>query len=67
MSYILFTLSALGYQVNEISNMKGEKKVKNPLDKMEAIIGEAKFESTSIDKMLLPTDFSLIWMIVDLP
>lgn len=58
LSYLLYTISALGYQINEITNMKGEKKVKNPLDKTETSIGKTTLESTTIDKMLMSNDLS---------
>jgi len=53
LSYILYTISALGYEVQQISNLKGEKIVKNPLEKTEVKVGTALIESNLIDKMLL--------------
>jgi GDPmannose 4,6-dehydratase len=53
LSYILFAISALGYEIQQISNIEGEKKVKNPLEKTKLKIGTALVESNVVDQMLL--------------
>lgn len=53
LSYILYTISALGYEIKEISNLRGEKKVRNPLNELKVTIGKAAFESNVIDQKLL--------------
>lgn len=58
LSYLLYTISALGYEIDEISNIKGEKKVKNPLEDTKVSIGKSTFDSNTIDKMLLSSNIS---------
>ena len=58
LSYILLTISALGYDVQQITNLKGEKKVKNPLEKTKINVGTASIESNLIDQMLLSDGIS---------
>ncbi len=58
LSYILYALSALGYQTQEIHNIKGEKRIKNPLEKTELKIGNTAIESNVVDKMLLSNTLS---------
>ena len=53
LSYILFAISALGYEIQQISNIEGEKKVKNPLEKTKLQMGTAIIESNLVDQMLL--------------
>ena len=58
LSYILYVLLALGYDIYEISNSNGEKKVKNPLQKTEIKMGKATVESNLVDQMLLSNNLS---------
>lgn len=58
LSYILYTLSALGYEVKEISNINGEKKIKYPLEEVEAKIGNATLQSNAIDQAFLTNSVS---------
>jgi len=53
LSYILFAIAGLGYEIKQISNIEGEKKVKNPLEKTKLKIGTALVESNLVDQMLL--------------
>jgi GDPmannose 4,6-dehydratase len=51
-------LSALGHEIKEICNIKGEKKVRNPLESTELKIGNATIQSNVIDQMLLSNSLS---------
>jgi GDPmannose 4,6-dehydratase len=53
LSYILYTISRLGHEINEIHTIKGEKKIKDPLEKSRINIGETILDSNVIDQMLI--------------
>jgi GDPmannose 4,6-dehydratase len=53
LSYILYTISSLGYGVKSITNIKGNKKITNPLDENEIKIGNITLKSNNIDKLIL--------------
>ena len=52
-SYILYVISALGYEIREISILSGEKKLKDPLQKTEIKMGKVTITSNLVDLMLL--------------
>jgi GDPmannose 4,6-dehydratase len=58
LSYILYVLTALGHEIQEIYNIDGEKRIKSPLEKTELKIGDATIESNAIDKALLTNTLS---------
>jgi GDPmannose 4,6-dehydratase len=67
LSYMLYAISALGYEVNEIRTVKGEKVVRDPLSETTVNIGNVELKSNTIDQMLLsdalvydPSDEGLI-------
>ena len=51
-------LSALGHEIKEICNIKGEKRVKNPLESTELKIGNVTIQSNMIDQTLLSNALS---------
>jgi|SRR5919112_194472 GDPmannose 4,6-dehydratase len=54
LSYILYSISMLGYEVNEIFSINNEqKKVKDPLEEAELKMGNIRFTSNIVDQMLL--------------
>ena len=53
LSYILYTISALGYKINELHTFRNEKRVKDPVSECSVTIGNAKFNSNIIDEMLI--------------
>jgi GDPmannose 4,6-dehydratase len=53
LSYILYTISALGYAISELITFRDEKKVKDPLRERSVTIGNARFQSCVVDDMLL--------------
>jgi GDPmannose 4,6-dehydratase len=54
LSYILYTISELGYEIDKIYSIKNEKKnVKDPLDKAILEIGGTRINSNVVDQMLL--------------
>ena len=53
LSYILYAISLLGYEIYEIHTIKGEKKIKDPLAKTKINIGKARLSSNIVDEMLL--------------
>src|SRR5215208_1854602 len=62
LSYILYTISELGYEINEIYSTNDEKKnVKDPLEKTELEIGGVRINSNVVDQMFLlhTLEFSL--------
>jgi GDPmannose 4,6-dehydratase len=56
LSYILYTISALGYNVEEILSLREEKRVKDPLNTRSVTIGNTTFESNVVDDLLLSGD-----------
>ena len=53
LSYILYTISSLGYDIFKIRTVKNEKIVRDPLSKAIVNIGNSKLKSNTIDQMLL--------------
>ena len=53
LSYLLYTISALGYNVEEIISFKCEKELQNPLNERVVTVGNVKFRSNLIDEMLI--------------
>jgi GDPmannose 4,6-dehydratase len=53
LSYILYTISALGYKINELHTFNEEKKLHDPLSERSVSVGRAKFNSNAIDDMLI--------------
>jgi GDPmannose 4,6-dehydratase len=53
LSYILYTISSLGYEVKTVTNFKGDKKITDPLGERQIKIRGQSFKSNNIDKKLL--------------
>lgn len=53
LSYILYTISSLGYEIFKIRTIKNEKIVRDPLSKATVNIGNVILKSNTIDQMLL--------------
>jgi GDPmannose 4,6-dehydratase len=53
LSYILYTISMLGYEIYAVRTINGKKKIKDPLSKATANIGKTSLDSNVIDQMLL--------------
>jgi len=53
LTYILLTLQYLGYNINEIETLKGEKRVKHPTEIVEEDFFNTKFVKTKIDAIML--------------
>ncbi len=53
LSYILYTISSLGYEVKAVTNFKGDKKINDPLSESRIKIGGLTVKSNNIDKMIL--------------
>lgn len=49
LSYILYTISALGYEINKIMTLEEDKVITSPLDPLELIIGNTHVASNVID------------------
>ncbi len=62
LSYILYTISALGYEINKIMTLENEKIVSSPLDPLELSIGDTHLESNVIDNKIFhgELEYSLI-------
>jgi GDPmannose 4,6-dehydratase len=58
LTYLLQTISALGYEVKKLYTFKNEKKVHDPLDKRQVKIGNSEFESNLTDEKLLSGDLN---------
>jgi hypothetical protein len=52
------TISSLGYAIESIFNVKGEKKIIDPLEKTDIKIGPAIIQSTILDQMFLSNKIS---------
>jgi GDPmannose 4,6-dehydratase len=63
LSYILYTITSLGYEIRALNNFKGEKKVIDPLGENQIKIGRHVIKSNNIDKMIL--DKELIFGLED--
>jgi GDPmannose 4,6-dehydratase len=53
LSYILYTISALGYEINKIMTLSGDKIITSPLDPLKLTIGNTPIESNVIDDKML--------------
>jgi GDPmannose 4,6-dehydratase len=53
LSYILYTISSLGYEILKIRTANNEKIVRDPLSEATVNIGNVKLKSNTIDQMLL--------------
>ncbi|GBF09527.1 GDP-mannose 4,6-dehydratase [Aeropyrum pernix] len=53
LSYILLTLEQLGYEVKEIEAIRGEKRVRDPLERDYGEAFGLKFEKTKVDRLML--------------
>ncbi|MFL6522372.1 MAG: GDP-mannose 4,6-dehydratase, partial [Nitrososphaera sp.] len=49
LSYILYTISILGYEINKVMTVKKDKIITSPLDPLELVIGNTHIESNVID------------------
>jgi GDP-D-mannose dehydratase len=49
LSYILYTISILGYKINKVMTLEKDKVITSPLDPLELIIGNTHVESNIID------------------
>jgi GDPmannose 4,6-dehydratase len=52
LSYILYTISILGYEINKVMTLKNDKIITSPLDPVELKIGNTPIESNVIDDMI---------------
>jgi GDPmannose 4,6-dehydratase len=53
LSYILYTISMLGYEINKIMTSREDKIITSPLDPLKLTIGNTSLESTVIDDKML--------------
>jgi len=53
LSYILYAIKELGYEINELCTAKNDKVIKNPLTSSEMQLGEMKVKTNLIDEMLV--------------
>jgi GDPmannose 4,6-dehydratase len=53
LSYILYTISMLGYEIYAVHTINGKKKIKDPLSKASVNIGKTTLNSNVVDQMLL--------------
>jgi GDPmannose 4,6-dehydratase len=53
LSYILYTISILGYEINKIMTLRKDKIITSPLDPSELTIGNTSVESNVIDDKML--------------
>ena len=53
LSYILYTISILGYDINKVMTLKKDKIITSPLDPLELTIGNTPVESNVIDGKML--------------
>jgi GDPmannose 4,6-dehydratase len=49
LSYILYTISILGYEISKVTTLKKDKVITTPLDPLELIIGNTRVASNVID------------------
>jgi GDPmannose 4,6-dehydratase len=52
LSYILYTISALGYEINKVMTLKNDKVITSPLDPLELKIGNTFVESNVVDRKM---------------
>jgi len=69
LSYILLTISALGYEIREVRTIENEKSIKNPLTNAKVEFGKIVLDSNIVDKSLLSgeLEFSLsdVGLVID--
>jgi GDPmannose 4,6-dehydratase len=53
LSYLLYTISSLGYRIDELRTFNNEKRIHDPLSKESVKIGEVEFESNKVDEMVI--------------
>jgi GDPmannose 4,6-dehydratase len=53
LSYILYAITALGYTIDHVETLRGEKIVHQPLEKRPLKVGDLSFVSNAIDEALL--------------
>jgi GDPmannose 4,6-dehydratase len=53
LSYILYTISVLGYEINKVMTLKKDKIITSPLDPLELTIGNTRIVSNVIDDKML--------------
>jgi GDP-D-mannose dehydratase len=53
LTYILYTISILGYKINKVMTLKKDKIITSPLDPLELTIGNTPIESNVIDDKIL--------------
>jgi GDPmannose 4,6-dehydratase len=53
LSYILYTISMLGYEINKIMTLREDKIIASPLDPLKLTIGNTPVESNVIDDKML--------------
>jgi GDPmannose 4,6-dehydratase len=53
LSYILYTIFTLGYEINKVMTLKKDKLITSPLDPLEVTIGNTPVESNVIDDKML--------------
>jgi GDPmannose 4,6-dehydratase len=53
LSYILYAIAVLGYEIQEIHTIKGEKKIRDPLTIAEVNIGKLILKSNVVDKKMI--------------
>lgn len=58
LSYILYTISALGYEIKELHTFRNDKRVKDPTCERKVTIGNAQFRSNIVDEMLISNSLS---------
>jgi GDPmannose 4,6-dehydratase len=58
LSYILYTISALGYEIDELHTFNNDKRVNDPMSDHTVTIGNTKFNSNLIDYMMLSNSLS---------
>src|SRR5918999_2961901 len=58
LSYILYTISALGYEINKVMTLKKDKMITSPLDPSELTIGKMVVESNVIDDKMFRGELS---------
>jgi len=69
LSYILLTISALGYEIREVRTIENEKNVRNPLTTADVEFGKIVLKSNNVDKLLLSGnlefDLSDVGLVID--
>ena len=58
LSYILYTISTLGYEINKVMTLKEDKMIASPLDPSELTIGNMLVESNVIDDKMFRGELS---------